>query len=85
MNKKRFKKIYVEITNSCNLNCSFCPETKRTKEFIEIEDFRHIIDEIKEYTNLIALHVKGEPLLHPKLGEILQNYVKLKQQLRKFM
>lgn len=72
MNKKRFKKIYVEITNSCNLNCSFCPETKRTKEFIEIEDFRHIIDEIKEYTNLIALHVKGEPLLHPKLGEILK-------------
>ena len=72
MDKKRFKKVYVEITNSCNLKCSFCPETKRKKEFISIENFKHIINEVKEYTNLIALHVKGEPLLHTKLNEILE-------------
>lgn len=72
MNKKRFKKIYVEITNSCNLKCSFCPEGKRKKQFITIEKFEHIINEIKEYTNLIALHVKGEPLLHPGLKQILE-------------
>ena len=72
MEKKRFKKIYVEITNSCNLKCSFCPETKRAKEFISVDSFKHIIKEIKEYTNLIALHVKGEPLLHPNLKEILK-------------
>ena len=71
MEKKRFKKIYVEITNSCNLKCSFCPEGKRAKEFMSIDNFKHIINEIKEYTNLIALHVKGEPLLHPGLKEIL--------------
>lgn len=72
MEKKRFKKIYVEITNSCNLKCSFCPEGRRAKEFITVEKFEHIISEIKEYTNLIALHVKGEPLLHPNLKEILK-------------
>lgn len=72
MEKKRFKKIYVEITNSCNLKCSFCPEGKREKEFISIGNFKHIIKEIKEYTNLIALHVKGEPLLHPKIKDILE-------------
>lgn len=72
MEKKRFKKIYVEITNSCNLKCSFCPEGKREKEFISVENFKHIIKEIKEYTNLVALHVKGEPLLHPNLNEILE-------------
>lgn len=71
MQKKRFKKIYVEITNSCNLKCSFCPEGKREKEFMRIDSFEHIIDEVKEYTNLVALHVKGEPLLHPNLKEIL--------------
>ena len=71
MEKKRFKKIYVEITNSCNLKCSFCPESKRKKEFITVENFEHIINEVKEYTNLVALHVKGEPLLHPELKEIL--------------
>lgn len=71
MEKKRFKKIYVEITNSCNLKCSFCPEGKKEKEFMSVEKFEHIINQIKEYTNLIALHVKGEPLLHPNLKEIL--------------
>ena len=72
MEKKRFKKIYVEITNSCNLKCSFCPEGKRAKEFMPAEKFEHIIREVKEYTNLVALHVKGESLLHPKLKEILE-------------
>ncbi len=72
MEKKRFKKIYVEITNSCNLKCSFCPESKREKEFMTIDNFEHIINEVKEYTNLVALHVKGEPLLHPNLKEILE-------------
>ena len=71
MEKKRFKKIYVEITNSCNLKCSFCPEGKRVKEFISVDKFENIINQIKSYTNLIALHVKGEPLLHPKLEELL--------------
>ena len=72
MNKKRFKKIYIEITNICNLKCSFCPEGKRKKEVIDLEKFEHIIKEIKNHTNLIALHVKGEPLLHPKLKQILE-------------
>lgn len=72
MEKKRFKKIYIEITNSCNLKCSFCPEGKRAKEFISVDKFENIINQIKGYTNLITLHVKGEPLLHPKLKEILE-------------
>lgn len=72
MTKKRFNKIYIEITNICNLNCSFCPEGNRAKLFITTEKFKHIIEEIKDYTNLIALHVKGEPLMHPELKEILK-------------
>lgn len=72
MSKKRFNKIYIEITNICNLKCSFCPEGNRKKEFIKVEDFKYIIEQIKEYTNLIALHVKGEPLMHPELEEILK-------------
>lgn len=72
MKDKKFQKIYIEITNVCNLKCSFCPEGNRAKEFISIENFEHIINQIKPYTNLVALHVKGEPLLHPKLQEILE-------------
>lgn len=69
---KKFKKIYIEITNICNKNCSFCSIDNRTKEFMSIEKFEHILKEIKPYTNYIYLHVKGEPLLHPHLSEILK-------------
>lgn len=72
MKEKRFKKVYIEITNICNLKCSFCPETKRAKAFMSIENFEHIINEVKEYTNLVTFHVKGEPLLHPNLKEFLE-------------
>lgn len=72
MNKvARFKRIYVEITSSCNLTCSFCQETKRKPRFMSVEEFGHVISEIKPYTNYIYLHVKGEPMLHPKLEDIL--------------
>src|SRR5574344_691968 len=60
----KFKKIYVEITNNCNLNCSFCSKDKRQKKSLTEREFRYILNEIKEYTNYIYLHVKGEPLLH---------------------
>lgn len=72
MSKKRFNKIYLEITNICNLKCSFCPDGNRKKEFMKVENFKYIIEQIKNYTNLIALHVKGEPLMHPELEEILK-------------
>jgi len=67
-----FKKIYIEITNMCNLKCKFCPDTKRKKEFIKVEDFEEIIKKVHKYTNLVCLHVKGEPLLHPKIEDILK-------------
>lgn len=68
----RFKRIYIEITSSCNLHCSFCQETLRPPAFLSVEQFAYILQEIKSYTNFIYLHVKGEPLLHPQLEEILR-------------
>lgn len=67
-----FKKIYIEITNICNLKCKFCPETNRNKEFMSVENFERIIKKVHNYTNLVCLHVKGEPFLHPQLNEILR-------------
>ena len=67
-----FKKIYVEITNICNLKCKFCPETSRKKESMSVENFEEVIKKIHKHTNLITLHVKGEPLLHKNLADILQ-------------
>ncbi|MBP2652679.1 MAG: Radical domain protein [Firmicutes bacterium] len=68
---KRYKRVYLEITNVCNLRCDFCPETKRKAEFMSESTFGEILDQIKPYTDYIYLHVKGEPLLHPKLASFL--------------
>ncbi len=67
----KFKKIYIEITNSCNFDCSFCFKTTRTAKFMSPDEFRIVIEKIRPYTNYIYLHVLGEPLLHPQLNEIL--------------
>lgn len=69
---KRFKKVYIEITNICNLACDFCPQTKREPEFMSIDTFKKILQQIKPYTDYIYLHVKGEPFLHPDLSQILE-------------
>ena len=68
---KKFKKFYLEITSVCNLACSFCPPTERQKQFISVEDFAKRLDQIKPHTDYIYLHVKGEPLLHPKIDQLL--------------
>ena len=65
---QRYKKVYLEITNVCNLKCNFCPETKRKAGFMPEAAFKEILEQIKPFTDYIYLHVKGEPLLHPRLG-----------------
>ncbi len=68
---KKFKKIYIEITNRCNLSCSFCHRSGRAKSFMRPEDFRSILRRIEGHTDHLALHVLGEPLLHPELDALL--------------
>lgn len=68
---KKYKKIYVEITNRCNLSCSFCSKVEKPLRNMTIEEFKCVIEKIKDYTDTIYLHVKGEPLVHPNLIEFL--------------
>lgn len=68
----RFKKIYIETTNVCNLSCNFCPKTSRKLEFMDVERFKIIIDKIKEYTNHIYFHLMGEPFLNKNLEGFLK-------------
>lgn len=68
----RFKKIYIETTNICNLSCNFCPKTNRKLGFMETEDFKKIINKVKGYTNHIYLHLMGEPFLNKNLESFLQ-------------
>lgn len=66
-----FKKIYVEITNICNLSCSFCPKTRRTPKMMTLFEFEEICKKLMGHTDYIYLHVMGEPLIHTELDKIL--------------
>lgn len=66
-----YKKIYLEITNNCNLNCSFCPHNKRTNKFMSMEEFKSVLSKIEGHTNYLYFHVLGEPLLHPSINEFI--------------
>ena len=68
----RFAKVYVEITNVCNLNCSFCPQTRRMPGCLSVENFRRILTRLCGWTEYLYFHLMGEPLLHPELGRLLQ-------------
>ena len=65
------KKAYFEITNVCNLNCSFCPKTKRTKRFVSILEFEQVARKLQGRIEYLYLHLMGEPTLHPDLSKLL--------------
>ena len=66
-----FKKIYVEITNNCNLNCSFCSGNTRKKGYITVDRFKILLDNLKSYTKYLYFHLMGEPLIHPYINELI--------------
>ena len=67
-----YSKVFLEITNVCNLRCSFCPGTRRRPRFLSPEEFRILAAKLRPVTDYLHLHVMGEPLLHPQLAEILE-------------
>lgn len=69
----RFKKIYIEITNRCNLSCDFCIKNRRQIIDMNFDNFKIIINKIKPYTKEIYLHVLGEPLIHRDINSFI-NY-----------
>lgn len=69
---KRFQKIYVEISNICNLRCSFCPGTSRKKRAMTEEEFAALLPKLKPWTDYLYFHLMGEPLCHPLLGRFLE-------------
>lgn len=70
-----FKKVYVEITNVCNLKCSYCIGNKRKKEYITLDNFREILKKLKGYTKYLYFHIMGEPMMHPLINELIDEAV----------
>ena len=68
----RFRKVYLEISNICNLSCRFCPGTKRAKKAMTQEELAILLPKLRPYTDFIYFHLMGEPLLHKNLQEFLE-------------
>lgn len=64
------KRIYLEITNACNLDCPFCSNEKGNN-FMSLNEIDNYLKQIKIHCNYIYLHILGEPTLHPYFDEIL--------------
>jgi MoaA/NifB/PqqE/SkfB family radical SAM enzyme len=68
---KRFNKVYLEISNVCNLKCSFCPGTKRKPKVMTEAEFSALLPKLQPYTDFLYFHLMGEPLCHPNLERYL--------------
>lgn len=67
-----YSRVYVEITNGCNLACSFCHGHKRQKRFMAEDEFAKVLLQLQGKTEYLYYHLMGEPLLHPLLPRFLK-------------
>ncbi|WP_025448883.1 radical SAM/SPASM domain-containing protein [Helicobacter pylori] len=70
-NKKPFKKIYIELSDICGLQCSFCPNPKNIRGVMPLELFEKICKEAAPLTPIITLHVLGDPCKLKNLNRYL--------------
>ena len=69
---KRFNKVYLEISNLCNLRCAFCPGTKRAPHRMTEAEFSALLPKIRPFSDYLYFHLMGEPLCHPLLARFLE-------------
>ncbi|AOR23061.1 radical SAM/SPASM domain-containing protein [Clostridium taeniosporum] len=69
---RKFKRVYIEITNVCNLQCNFCPKTTRKLMFMDEKSFEHILSCIKPYSDYVYFHLMGEPFLNSNIEKFLE-------------
>ena len=65
-------KIYLEITNVCNLDCTFCHKTKRAKKMMSEDEFRTLLEKIVGKAKYLYFHLMGEPTIHPQLPSFIR-------------
>ncbi|MGL2624995.1 radical SAM/SPASM domain-containing protein [Helicobacter pylori] len=70
-NKKPFKKIYIELSDICGLQCGFCPNPKNIRGVMPLELFEKVCKEAAPLTPIITLHVLGDPCKLKNLNRYL--------------
>ena len=67
----KFRRAFVELTNVCNLSCSFCAVSKRPRGFMPLRFFETLAPQLKGLAGVISPHLLGEPFMHPELPGVL--------------
>ena len=67
-----YSRAYVEITNICNMACSFCHGHSRKSRKMTEEEFHRVLQQLAGKTEYIYYHLMGEPLTHPQLPVFLR-------------
>ena len=69
----------IDISPLCNLGCTICVHRKplgnkrlelqkfHSKQYMSIEQYKKIIDEVAGKTSAVSLYLLGDPLVHPDL------------------
>jgi len=66
-----YKKVYLEITNICNLNCPFCIKNQRPAKHMSEEEFKIVLKKLEKHTKYLYFHLMGEATMHPKINEFI--------------
>jgi radical SAM protein with 4Fe4S-binding SPASM domain len=70
--QEKFQKIYFEIGNICNLQCTFCPVVDREKFRVSLQEAKVTLEKIRSFTNRVCFHLMGEPLAHPEFSALVE-------------
>ena len=67
-----YSRVYVEITNICNMQCSFCHGHSRAPRQMTETEYARVLQQLAGKTKYIYHHLMGEPLVHPLLPRFVQ-------------
>ncbi|HUW30463.1 MAG TPA: radical SAM protein [Planctomycetota bacterium] len=74
--------VAIEVTNLCSGDCVLCPvgqgRRSRSLGMIEWDNFTRLVDEVSPYVTFIGLYNWGEPLMHPRIYDMIE-YVKARK------
>ncbi len=69
-------KLIIDPTNACNLGCPLCPtglkKSSRKKGILKFDQFKKIIDQVKDHCIEVHLYNWGEPTLNKNLIQMLE-------------
>lgn len=59
----KFEKIYIELSDICGLECSFCTGAKNVRGIMNVKDFEKLLPKIQKRAKLYTFHLLGDPLM----------------------